>query len=226
VANTTTRAILRTRARQLADRENSTFVTDAEINTWIDVSGSELHDILVTRFEDYVETISTINLVAATSDYSLPSDFYKALWVDFREGGRNYTLGRYMNMERNRKQQGSAQLGDLMYRIVGSNIRFIPTPSGSGTVRLGYVPQYVPLAADGTLVSPSIPQGWEEYIVADVTIRILAKDESDPSVAAAIKNGLLQRIELAAEGRDANEPIRVVDVSGRFGRNSEEFGGW
>lgn len=228
MANTTTRAQLRTRARQLADRESSTFVSDTELNTRADVSASELHDILVTRFEDYFESKSTIVMVSGTSDYALPTDFYKDLWVDFVTGSKNYTMKRYMNMERNRRQFGTAQAGIAQYRIIGSLIRVIPTP-GSGSIVMGYVPQYAPFTADsgaGGVVESAVPQGWEEYIVADMAMYMLNKEESDISAVMAIKMQLKERIEIAAEDRDTNEPIHVVDVSGRFRRTTDGADEW
>ncbi len=56
--------------------------------------------------------------------------------------------------------------------------------------------------------------GWEEYVVVDAAIKAMAKEESDPSVLMAQKQGLLQRIESAAENRDAGSPARVSDSRG------------
>lgn len=54
--------------------------------------------------------------------------------------------------------------------------------------------------------------GWEEYIICDVAIKCLAKEESDASVFMAQKLALEKRIEAAAENRDAGSPQTVADA--------------
>jgi len=45
---------LRTRCKQQADMENSTFISDTELNNYINESIEELRDILIKNFgEDY-----------------------------------------------------------------------------------------------------------------------------------------------------------------------------
>ena len=48
-----TLASLRTQVRQTADMVNSTFVSDSELNQFIDLSYAELYDILTATCEDY-----------------------------------------------------------------------------------------------------------------------------------------------------------------------------
>ena len=63
--NTTTLQNLIDRVRQRADMEGSTFVTDAEVIGYINVAMAEMHDILVTRYEDYY---------VESKQYTLPAD--------------------------------------------------------------------------------------------------------------------------------------------------------
>ena len=48
-----TLATLRNRVRQRADMENNNFVSDSEVNQYINSSYAELYDLLVAKFEDY-----------------------------------------------------------------------------------------------------------------------------------------------------------------------------
>ena len=57
--NTLTLANLITGVRRRADMEGSTFVSDAEIVDYINVAMAEVHDILVTKFEDYYVSTQT-----------------------------------------------------------------------------------------------------------------------------------------------------------------------
>lgn len=224
MANSTTRSQLVTRVRSAADMANSQFVSDSEIVTWLDVALSELWDILVTTFEDYVESEDTITLENGTTDYALPDDFYKLLSADLESNGVKYTLRRFMHRERNYRANSSPiGIGDYQYRVVGSTIRFIPTPMVSQTVTLKYIPQYTPMAADDTVVNSAIPQGWEEYAVLDAAIQCLLKEETDPSALMARKQQLAARIASAAADRDANAPARIADVGRRFVRYWDEW---
>ena len=226
MANDQTRANLRDRAREIADRVGSTFATDTEINKWIDDEGWELHDILVSKFEEYFDSSASTAVVAGTSTYALPTNFYKLQYADLILGGHTYTLRRFMNRERNRYQDVSSILGQYDYRILGSNIRLAPTPTSSGTLVVGFVPQYTPFAADGTLVNSAVPQGWEAYIAMGAAAKILIKEESDAGAVMALKGQLLDRITQMAEDRDVNESGRIVDVSNRFGWRDTEEGWW
>ena len=222
MANTATRATMRARVRQQADIVNSTHVTDAEINTWVDIGLSELHDILVSHFEDYLESSSDITTVSGTSDYALPSTFYKLLAADLVEGGTRYSLGRYMHRERNRYQDSVGGIGRYValfkYRVIGTNLRLVPTPTSARTVNLRFVPTYTELAADATLVNQAIPQGWEELAVMDAATKAALKEESFElaQMLMAQKAAIFSRIMSCVDDRDSNEPAHMVDVSRRF----------
>lgn len=231
MSNTATRLSLRTRVRSLADQTRSTYISDAEINGWLDLGLSQLHDIMIVHFEDYFENTVTFNTVPAQSDYALPSDFYKLLALDMLAGGIRYTVTRYMNRERNRLQNTPVNLGyGAAYRLVGNVLRLIPTPSSLATLTLAYAPQYIELADDATLVNQVIPQGWEEFAVLEASIRCMLKEEDDPSGLMAKKREFQQGIERLTDDRDANEPAHVTDVTrchiGRFIDNCGDGSEW
>jgi hypothetical protein len=54
--------------------------------------------------------------------------------------------------------------------------------------------------------------GWTEYIIIDAAIKALQKEESDVTILAAQKMSMLDRIEAAAENRDAGEPDTLSDT--------------
>jgi hypothetical protein len=216
MANTATLATLRARVRQTADMVNSTFISDAEINLWINLGLSELHDLLVTKFEDYLESSKTQIITAGTSDYALPTDFLKLLTCGFVDGEYTIPMKRVMNSERGYYYYATASNYPVAYRIIGSNIRVFPA-NCAGTIVYTYVPQFTSLAADGTLVNQAIPNGWEELAVLDAAIRCLAKEESDVRTLMAMKDRLMFRINEAASRRDTHQSYRIADVYNRFG---------
>ena len=112
---TVTLADLRTEVRRRADMEGSPFVTDDELDSYINRSGGALHDILTTCYEDYFTTSTTFALpyvpisgppLSETNIYPLPSDFLKSRGVDFQVETTTWTTVVPFNFaERNRWQR-------------------------------------------------------------------------------------------------------------------------
>lgn len=160
-------------SKQRADMVNSQFITDAEWNTYINQSAFELYDLLVTRYEDqYVAQPAMFQTSGLADQYPLPDGintfltdanvpfvpkpFYKLLGVDLGlTSGQNawVTLHKFEFISRNRyvyPNLTSTYLGvfNLRYRLLGSKVAFIPTPSGAQYIRLWYVPRMDVLLKD------------------------------------------------------------------------------
>ena len=131
---------LRDEARQHADQVNSEFVTDAELNGYLNNSWSELYDILVSKYQDdYFLTSTSITVTSGTSTYSLPDDFYKARGVDLNINDNQSTpLQRYTFADRTRDSL-VRYARDVKYRIQANNLVFAPSPSNN-TATLWYIP--------------------------------------------------------------------------------------
>lgn len=220
MANTATLSNLRSSARRKADQENSEFVVDAELDDYINEGVAELHDLLVTVFQDYFKSSENVTLVADTEAYALPSTFYKLLGAFYVSGGIRYPLQQFAMNELGEWEADrivpviSGQY--LRYRIVGNEIFFTPKPNGAGTVELWFVPQPTKLVGNTDTVSYAVVIGWEEYISNHAAIRMLQKEESDSTPLLLRQQKLEQRIRAAARGRNAAAPQRVTDVySGR-----------
>lgn len=216
MARNVTLASLRTQARQRADMVNSTFITDAEFNQYINNSITELYDLLIQKFgNEYYLNIYSFPTVIGIDSYALPTDFYKLIGADILVGGTDYiSLRPFMFSERNRYTAAVSRtiygVADLRYRLYGNNIKFMPVPDGNSTIRLWYIPVIQELASDSATLDGG--NGWEEFIVVDTAIKALQKEESDVSVLLAQKQALVKRIEEAAENRDAGAGDRVSDV--------------
>ncbi len=228
---------IRLMSQQRADRVNSQFVTLPEWNTYINQSYFELYDLLVTVYEDYFMasplsiTTDGINFLYALPDGSNNSGaapFYKLLGVDCGLGAAAnawVTLKKFDFIGRNRyiyPQITSTYLGvfNLRYRLMGSNIEFIPTPSAGQILRLWYIPRVSQLLKD-TDVMDGV-SGWTEYVIVDAAIKALQKEESDVSVLMAQKMALTQRIQDSAMNRDAGQPDTISNTR----LNSERWGGY
>jgi hypothetical protein len=218
MATTVTLLQLRTSVRQRSDMVNSQFVTDAEVNSYINASCAGLYDLLVQKYGDnyYVQTPYTFATDGINFQFALPADFYKLLGVDLALANTSdsfVTISKFEFRDRNRYAVPNFQsfygVTNLRYRLNGNNLWFTPTPSGGQTIRVWYVPKITYLALDiDTLDGIS---GWEEYVIIDAAIKCMQKEESDCSVLFSQKELIIKRIESAAENRDAGQPPKVVD---------------
>lgn len=214
MARAVTLAAVRTQVRQRAQMENSTFVTDDELRSYINASVCELYDLLVAaRGKEYYLSSATITTSANVTGYNLPADFYDLVGIDLAVNGRNVTLRRYEFAERNRYQNPVVlpAFTPLVYGIEGSTLRLLPAPTGAQTVTVWYVPA-PPLYTSDSYSIDGIA-GWEEYVVVDCVIKCLQKQESDASSFFAQKEALRRRIQAMATMRDQGAAPRVVDAT-------------
>jgi hypothetical protein len=197
--------------------ENSTFVSDSELTDYINTSYYELYDLLVQTYEDYFITGPTaFSLTSSDSGvYALPSDFFKLKGLDFKIGGDWVSVPAYNWNTRNIRQRALYNTvngtPNVAYRIVGSNL------NATGDYQLWYIPSLTALSASTDTLNTQITRnGWEEYVVVDTAIKMLAKEESDTRHLLAEKNALIRRLESAAAERDVDSPEQVTDMSGHF----------
>lgn len=202
------------------------FGNQAQVIQWLNDGLQEIHYLLANSGEDYFDvTPQLITLVTGTSQYALNADFYKVAGVDLLIGGASYDVPRIMAGERNLYTRSGVAASDSVfgYRILGNNIHLIPA-SGTGQMRVNYVPTFAKLAALADVVHQSVPEGWEAYAIATASAKQLAKEESDPSVMLAEAGKVWQQIKSFFEPRDRVEPMRIVDTHGRFTRHRLGYG--
>lgn len=238
VPGQTTLEVLRQAAQRRADMVENGFITDAEWTEYINGSYAELYDLLVQKYGDnyFVQDPATITTDGTSDQYSLPDDFYKLLGVDLQVGASSeswVTVKPFAFADRNRYSVPNFQsfygATNLRYRVNGGQIWFTPRASSGQSIRIWYVPRFTALVEEQDIVDGV--NGWEEYIVIDACIKALAKEESDVSIYMAQKGAIIQRIEAAAENRDAGSPACVVDTqwannSWMPGNGNGNNGGW
>lgn len=223
MARTRNRAALRNAARQLADQVNSTFVSDAEANFWIDQRVAQLYDMLVGVDSDrYVveASVSTTSSATAPWTVALPEDFYVLRGVDLVRGNGRYPLQSYALQERMPHGQAEVwpyvDLCSLRYRVASNGIdgadaalHFDRNP-GNSTLVVYYVPNPPLLAEDEDVLDGFA--AWEDWVIFKVAINMLAKEESDTSTLANECAQIEQRIKRMAATRDAGASYQVADV--------------
>lgn len=197
---------IRDRAKQETDNVNSSFVSDAEWNNYINSAYYELYGLLVQLYSnDYYVQSPTTGYTFTTDGtnqfFALPADFFKLLGVDVLISGTQYvSLKPFAFGDRNKLS------------ITNSTI-----PMAGQTIRIFYIPKLTELTIDAS-TTVNMVNGWEEYIVVDASIRAMAKEESDVSVLMDRKQKLIKRIESEGENRDAGSGQVTVDVYGRRAR--------
>lgn len=218
---------LRTQVRERADMQNSLFVSDAELDVYINNSAWELYDIVISKFEDqfiYTDSVTGLPPEYTITDtaqnwFTLPSNFYKLRGVDRRLDSSSdswFSLSKWNFAERNafldRGVRALYGVSSAMYRVLGQKVSILPQSDSAGTYRLWFIPKMTEITSLIDL-DPSIEM-WSEYVVVDSAMKCLIKEESDVSELMAVKQGLLQRIESMSANRDAGSPERIADVRG------------
>lgn len=209
---TVTLTTLRTRVRERADMVGSSFVADAAtgLDAWINEAHQRLHGMLVDALgEEYISSTSAFT-TSSSSDYPLPSGFYKLFGVDLEYHGIMRSLTRYERPERNvfRELRPEAL---PRYALVGSNLRLYPVPAAGLTGSILYAPEATLLVSGSDSVT--YPNGWEKFIVIDAAIQALLKEESSVTALVAERERIEREIRDAKEARDMATPKRVVDVT-------------
>lgn len=211
---------LRTQARQRADMESSTFVSDSELNGYINASIAELHDILVQSYgSDYFLQSYQFTTVSGTDSYNLPSNFYKIHIVGAKIDSSNYKKVNQFNLNELYRYTDVAvwaswSLPSVRYRLVGNKIVFTPKPTSATDIEIWYTPVATTLSSDSDQFADM--DQYAEYVVVDAAIKMMQKEESDVSVLMAQKQALKQRIEEASQNRNAGDPESISDVQSEY----------
>lgn len=241
---------IRLASQQTADRVNSQFVTLPEWNSFINLAMYELYDLLITVYEDYYVAdpilfstngnsaqyplpdgvLTFTNGVTGNSGFVAPP-FYKILGLDLSIQSSNngkVTVNKFNFIDRNRfvyPNTASTIYGvfNCQYRVMGSNIQFIPIPSGNQTFGIWYIPRLKELLQDTDLTSTGI-SGWLRYVIVRAAKYALDKEESDTTMLTQELLFLKGRIEESASNRDAGQPDKISDTRSGNGWYNNGFG--
>ena len=239
---------IRLAAQQKADRVNSNFVTLPEWNFYINQSMFELYDILITSYEDYFFA-PKVRFVTNGSTYSYPlpngsntfldinnqsftpPPFYKLKGVDLSLNTINnafVTLTKYNFIDRNKYiyPNSASQIYGVFnpqYRLMGTNIEFIPVPSGSQMIQIDYIPRLKQLLSDTDITTIGF-SGWLQYVIVRAAKYALDKEESDTTKLDAEILYLKTRIEETAQNRDDGQPATISDIRSNSGWNNGSGG--
>lgn len=224
MSDTRTLSEIRTRALRLAAMENETeFATSAFVNDLVNQGYKKLHDECRAAYgNEFWRKSASLSLISGTATYAVPSDFLTMLLVEYVDGaGYRYALRSFMMQERPWQQNGGTSglypgVQPLRWRMgrrastAIQQIEFSPTPTQAMTVEIEYIPVLPQLVNDTDLLEGT--NGWDDFIVWDVVVGLLTRDNSDPSMAMAERENERRRIQQMASVTAQTEPERIVDV--------------
>ena len=180
-------AALREYARQKADEEATGFISNAELNRYVNQSVLFVYGKIVQRFELYFSVKGTvgnggyISVLPSTNEYSLPATCLKVVRVERRNTNdaneNNWRKLLRLNI-------GNDQINDFFpiregrdqgfgYFISGDKIYLRPVPASGFDMRLWFVPKVPELVNDVDV--PTVPSEYHGLIAEYAAIQMLRK---------------------------------------------------
>lgn len=178
---------LRDSARSKADEQSSGFISNVELDRFLNQGLRIVYGKIVQNFEDFFIVKGTslngglISVTASDNEYSLPTDMLKLVRVERRNTNdsneNNWRKLMRLNI-------GNDQINDFFpiregrdqgfgYFIAGDKIYLRPVPSGGFDMRLWFIPKVTAMSA--TTDTPGVPEEYHELIAEYGAIQCLAK---------------------------------------------------
>ncbi len=227
MALTQTREQVRDNVRRTTDTRGTNALVrhpNTDLNEYINRGYAALYRKLTFTLPDQRFLASdVITTVADTELYSLPADFDHLISIDLSANGTLSWLSPYDLPERPGLADPNARgVGiPLTYRLRGSNIEFLPSPSSIYTITLWYVPTTDQFTADADTLDTIVR--LDDYVISYASLQVAVRDKNWGLVSECrtAMSMLDPEIEAIARSRDKNGPSRIVDEMGtnRWGRS-------
>lgn len=206
--------------------KNSDVIEIPEANRYINKSGTELNDLLAQAYgAKYIMKRATFSLVPNQELYAIATDcgapdFMALQGLEIRDGAGDWRDLKEVKLgDRNRYQRpvyGGNFGNQYGYRFEGANLVIAPTPATASQCRILYTPTWTTLVED--LDTFDTIDGWDEYIVVDVCIKCLNKQDLPSGEFKEQKALMRKRIDDLKQMRNTAEAplIRDVDADDYF----------
>lgn len=209
---------LRERVRVYTDTVNALTPSDSTIEGGINASCRALYARICEGGAEFLTTSTILATAADVGTYELPANFWKLRSVVWRRGPRD-SLQLFRFEQRDRADLENLAWGPwARYRLSDAAfsggppaIEFVPPPDGVHTIFVAYVPD--PPTLGGQAETPLVcTPGMDEWIVLDVTCRILMAEETDVSTWAQMREDVWQReVVPSLGGRDEYRSAAISD---------------
>lgn len=230
-------------ARSRAGYQNTNFVLDPEILSWVNDAAEDLQDIIVAQDESILSqpfpftlpdpvlaaACAALTLPAPPPNFAaLPSNCDRLQGVDFADaqgpydtsggpaGMRSATVRMFNFQNRN---DWNAMTGGMRYKmfgqIAGQEVIMVqPEDNAGGNYRLWFIPQWTPLALTDSLTN--IFQRFNRYISIGAAIQILVKAKRDTNQLVAEREKVAQRVTEMSNNRDSEAEQGGSDRQGHY----------
>lgn len=183
------------------------FVSNSELLEYVDSAWCRLYGLYAKAWPERFQTTQTVSVSAGTATYALSSDYFGTISVDVLDGSTYYALPLIQEHQRNDFQHATGFGG---YRVIGSNLTFVPTPTASATVRHTYLPTATAISSSATTIDGVL--GHERLIELDVALRLKAKEEADSSQLFAEYQRIREEVEEEAVMRSVRTGQTIAMV--------------
>jgi hypothetical protein len=171
---------LQTYTRQRTNTQQNNTITDAELQTYLNMSLGTLYNVIATQYNDYNYTKYLATIGQSANTIPLPPDFFKLRAVDFGSPGAWVTIYIFGLQERNRFNN---PIGNMFapygnqaarkVRAMGQQLVIEPENIASGQYQVWYTPKYQRLVLPTDTLIPAMDMnGWVEYAVASTGVKI------------------------------------------------------
>lgn len=206
--------------RQLVDDVNEVLVGDTALHRMINQSGIAWHNMVVQALPSLFETTDTVT-PDSTTNSELPTDHYKTLGVRYNDSdGTTRPLKRIQYHERWRYDDGNTTDEAVAYYTTGTALYILPAAvTGSQTYTHDYIPAWTVLSSGGDTVmgladsKHNMIDGWVQWIVYDVAMKLLKKQELPVNEVLAMKRDIEAIINAAMQDREAAHPERIINTT-------------
>lgn len=214
-------AALRNRVRQRADMVNSEFVSDAELDDYLEAAFQELYGIAVGEWEDLFVQTEEISFGPSAFPF-YPENEIKKLRAVRIKNDRFLSPVSLRERELLDSSGGSPRaLKPRFYWLYGdangqTAIQPLPPPDTNYTFVVYYVPQLTLADVSSMFFAGLVVlANWDEYLVLTGAIKCKDKEESDVSVLLTERAALLDNIRKSWQPVDTAEAARVVQLNER-----------
>lgn len=220
MAYTRTLAELTGQVRHYTDTENAQRPTDSQLESAINASVRALYARLADGGAEFLVTSSTLYTTSGVGEYTLPSDFWQLRSLVWRRAERDVVpLSRFEDRERALLENHRWSEVRPRYRLAdvafggAPQIEVLPTPDADDyELRVGYIPDPPTINSD---LPMTFAPGMDEWVVLDVTCRVLAAEETDVSAWAQLREDVWRNeIVPSLTQRDQARTVAISDHDG------------
>lgn len=209
-----------------------TFVTDPELNNYINDSLVELHSLLATVYRPgqwgVVLAGTTVTAGTSTAPIGVFGDFGRLVSVLIQYNNRLIPIEPGdITVDTVRLDAQAYTPWNVRYFLLidGANsaLNFSNVTLANQTILVRYIKSAPVLSADGS----SSWMDWDEYVILDVLIKCSSKEEDDVAGFTNQKNALGARIRQQADPLDMGRAATVQDARAQeVGVRGDDDRGW